>query len=438
MDLSRTTGADEFNWHKVVTCMGIYSEYLEQKGSLDLLAERKKQLTRIAELRKREILVYASDSSKGRQGAPVSIDNSDLLPITDQLANLNGNAIDVLLETGGGSGETTEDIVRMLRGKYESVAFIVPGMAKSAGTIMVMAGDEILMEPSSSLGPIDAQIQADGKVFSAEAFLVGLNKIKKEAAETNSLNRAYIPILQRISPGEIQNADNALSFAKELVTVWLKDYKFKNWTVHRTHGPGSTVTPEQKVARANEIANKLCDHSTWLSHGRSIKLPDLESIGLEITDYSKDEALADAIRRYHVLLQMTFETTGVYKLFETCSSQVQRFSVPQQIVIPGIVPGVGFPKNAPGKQPHVRGAAIGPASAMVGFQCAKCGQNMDLQADFDTPKPLRSGAIKFPADGIVICTRCGTRHDLSTLRSQLELQAGKKMIRESDERGRQI
>ena len=107
--------------------MGIYSEYLDQGAALDLLAERKKQLRRMAELRGREVLVYASDSAKARQGAPVAIDNSDLLPITDQISNLKGSSIDVLLETGGGSGETVEDIVRLLHLKFESVAFIVPG-----------------------------------------------------------------------------------------------------------------------------------------------------------------------------------------------------------------------------------------------------------------------------------------------------------------------
>ena len=193
--------------------MGIYSEYLDQGPALDLMSERKKQLQRIAKIRRREVLVYVSDAGKARQGAPVAIDNSDLLPFTDQLAELNGGSVDVILETGGGNTETVEDMVRLLYAKHESVAFIVPGMAKSAGTIMVMAGDEILMDVASSLGPIDAQIQWEGKVFSAEAFLKGLGEsIKQEVAATNSLNRAYIPILQRISPGEIQSVENALSF----------------------------------------------------------------------------------------------------------------------------------------------------------------------------------------------------------------------------------
>jgi hypothetical protein len=404
--------------------MGIYSEYLDQGPSLDLIGERKKQLARIAAIRGRDILVYASDSSKARQGAPVAIDNSDLLPVTDQITNLSGDALDVLLETGGGSGETTEDIIRLLYNKYKSVAFIIPGMAKSAGTIMVMAGDEILMDSSSSLGPIDAQIQQDGKVFSAEAFLKGLESIKAEAAITNSLNRAYIPILQRLSPGEIQHAENALSFAKVLVTDWLKEHKFKNWDVHRSHDVGAPVTIEQKQARASEIANELCDHSKWLSHGRSIKIPELKGIGLEITDYSKSGELADAIRRYHVLLQMTFDNSGVYKLFETPNSQIQRFFA--QIPMPA--PSLNVQQGQP-TLPGGQGLQGMPTGAMVNFKCGKCGKDHLFQADFDQKRPLQPGAKQFPPNDIFTCDKCKMVHNLGAQRTQLELQFKKKVAR---------
>jgi ClpP class serine protease len=410
--------------------MGIYSEYLDRGPTLDLQAERKKQLARIAESRKRAILVCASDSNKARQGAPVAIDNTDLLPVTDQVSNLTGKAIDVLLETGGGSGETAEDIVRLLHDKFESVAFIVPGMAKSAGTIMVMGGDEILMEPSSSLGPIDAQIQTEGKIFSAEAFLKGLENIKKEVAEKNSLNRAYIPILQRISPGEIQSAENALSFAKELVTEWLKEHKFKNWNVHQTHNPGTPVTPEEKEQRAKQIAEELCNHSKWLSHGRSIKIPDLELVGLKITDYSKDAKLADAIRRYHVLMQMTFDQTPIYKLFETPSSQIQRFFAQLPMGIPGF--GQPMPLPSPGQPlpgPQAAPGQMLPTSALVQFKCPKCGKVHALQADFDKQQPLQPGAERFPSKDVLSCKQCGMSHNLVGLRTQLEFQTGRKLAR---------
>jgi ClpP class serine protease len=417
--------------------MGIYTEYLDKHMGLeDLNKERKEQLGRIAAARGRDILVYASDSNKAAQ-APVALNNSDLIPINDQLSNLSGQALDVVLETGGGSGETAEDIVHLLRQKYGSVAFIIPGMAKSAGTIMVMAGDEILMEPgSSSLGPIDAQIQYEGKIFSAEAFLKGLENIKGEVTKTGSLNRAYIPMLQRISPGEIQHAENALSFAKVLVKNWLKEYKFKNWVHHRTHNPGAAVTDEEKTARAEGIADKLCDHSELLSHGRSLKLDDLQSIGLEITDYSKDPKLADAVQRYRILLQMTFDTTNIYKIIETIGSQIFRFSVNQQITlaVPGAFPGQGFPPGGfpgirPGQPqiPQIAGAQ--PAGAVVQFVCNNCKKPHTLQADFDQQQPLQAGVERFPANDILVCKYCHSSNNLLALRRQIELQTKRKVAR---------
>ncbi|MBA2353074.1 MAG: hypothetical protein H0V80_00250 [Acidobacteria bacterium] len=92
--------------------MGLYSEYLERRFSFEqLAAERKAQLTRISALRGRAILVYAANLQKSQQ--PVGINFTDLLPIQDQLANCDGEAIDLLIETGGGSGETVEDIVKL-------------------------------------------------------------------------------------------------------------------------------------------------------------------------------------------------------------------------------------------------------------------------------------------------------------------------------------
>lgn len=193
--------------------------------------ERKKILAKISKIRGREILVIASDLSKNK--APIAIEYSDLLPIQDQLENLSGDEIDVILETPGGVGEVVEDIVRMIRSRYEKVGMIIPGYAKSAGTIFTMAGDEILMGKGSALGPIDGQLQMiNGKRFSADAFLEGFEKIKNIAEENKRLNPAYIPMLQNISPGEIQNCENIQCFSKHLVTEWLAKYKFKYWNAH--------------------------------------------------------------------------------------------------------------------------------------------------------------------------------------------------------------
>ncbi len=399
--------------------MGIYTEYLDkQMGFEDLSKERKAQLRRISELRSgRDILVYATDQNPNplKAGALLSINYSDLLPINDQLTNLKGSAIDLILETPGGAGETAEDIVRLLHDKYDEVGVIVPGSAKSAGTIIAMAGDEILMEPASALGPIDAQIIWQGKSFSADALIEGLEKIKDEVNTTGDLNKAYIPILQSLSPGELQSAENALNFAKILVGDWLVKYKFKNWTEHRTSK--APVTEEERRVLAGEIAAKLCNHRFWLTHGRSIKIPDLEGMGLRVTDYSKTPELAEAIRRYYTLVQITF-ATNCYKLFETPDSQIYKFIAPQALQSPMVqVPGGSIP--------------AGPAQAEIGhfdFQCPNCKRPVRLQANLDKAKPLQPGCILFPKNNKLSCPGCKAEIDLSGVRLQIEAQTKKKIV----------
>ena len=250
--------------------------------------------------------------------------------------------------------------------------------------------------------------------FSAEALLKGFEKIKKESDETKSLNRAYIPLLQRISPGDLQDAENALEFAKVLVTDWLNRYKFQNWTAHRTHGPGTPVTPQERREKANQIASALCDHSRWLTHGRSIKIEDLRGLGLEVTDYSEQRDLADAIKRYHVLMQMLFNGSNVYKLFETPSSQIMRFL--QTAIVPAGGPPV-LPPNV---------AADGVVAEVT---CGRCGKKFNIQADFDRLRPLQPGNIKYPSNDVLACDQCGNQLNLAAIRQQLELQMKRRVAR---------
>ena len=103
--------------------MGVYSEYLNKNLSFEeLIRERKAQLKKISEIRNRDVLVFASDLNK--RIPDISIGYSDLLPIKDQLDTLQGGKLDLIIETPGGSGEVAEDIVKLLRNKYDDIAVI--------------------------------------------------------------------------------------------------------------------------------------------------------------------------------------------------------------------------------------------------------------------------------------------------------------------------
>jgi hypothetical protein len=392
--------------------MGVYSEYLSKNMDfIALTAERKKMLSRIASLRnQRDILVMASDLTKNVSN---SIEYADILPFQDQLSNLKGTEIDIILETPGGFAEVVEDLVRFIRKKYKNVGIIVPGYSKSAGTIFAMAADEILMGAFSALGPIDAQILSNGKHFSADAFLDGLEKIKQDVITTGRLNPALIPILQNISPGEIQHCENAQTFSKMLVKTWLSMYKFNNWNNHSSSG--KPVTEGEKNERAEDIASKLCKHSDWLTHARSIKITDLQDMKLKIYDYSCDANLDDAITRYYTLLRMTFETTNIYKIFETINSQIYRFSVVGNPQLP--VPNL---KNVPHSQNKI---------AIIDFICPSCKNHIRFQANIGKHSPLQSGNIAFPIkDCQFQCPRCKTVNNILPIRLQIEAEMGQKIV----------
>lgn len=384
--------------------MGVYSDYLKRQLSFEQLTnERKAQLKRISNIRGRDILVFASDVAKD---CPNNIDYSDIVPFSDQLSAIPGDEIDIILETPGGFAEVVEDLVKLIRSKFNKVGIIIPGMAKSAGTIFTMAADEILMGTTSALGPIDAQISSGGKRFSADAFLAGFNSIRLDAEKKNHLDIAYIPVLQNISPGEIQHCENAQAFSRTLVTNWLKDYKFKFWTTHSS--TGKEVTDEEKNDRANAIATLLCNHGHWLTHGRTIGLTDLAEMRLQITDYSQNIELNDAITRYYTLLRMSFET-NIYKIYETPISQIYR-SINN------------VDQSAPIQPPILSNPLI------VDYKCERCGTITKMQINFEQDFPAQPGVVLFPKNNLFKCPACKSESNLLGIRQQLEAQIHKRIV----------
>ena len=179
--------------------MGIYNEYLEKRWDIQqIYNERKKQLKKISTIRNRDTIVIAANLSNPLIKAPISIDYTDILPLQEQLENLSQKSVDLILETPGGTLEIAEDMVRLIREKFETVGVIIAGSAKSAGTIIVMSADEILMTSVSSLGPTDAQMNYRGRPIPVDALINEFDGLKKDVEKTGKLNLAYVPILQNI------------------------------------------------------------------------------------------------------------------------------------------------------------------------------------------------------------------------------------------------
>lgn len=202
----------------------------------------------------------------------------------------------VILTTLGGSAEIVERYVNILRHHYSEVNFIVPDYAYSAGTIFCMSGDSILMDYISVLGPIDPQVpNKDNRYVAALGYLDKINEFIDKAAN-GTLTKAELIWLKELDLGEIRSFEQARDLTIDLLTKWLVNYKFKNWTQHHN---GTEVTQDDKKERAAEIAKELSDNKKWKSHGKGISIAELRALKLKIEDYGEDERLRSLIRDYY-------------------------------------------------------------------------------------------------------------------------------------------
>jgi hypothetical protein len=208
----------------------------------------------------------------------------------------------VMLETGGGYIEVTQRIAQTLRKHYRIVNFIIPNYAYSAGTVLAMSGDSILMDYFSVLGPIDPQIEIDRKMVPALGYLEQYKRLV-EKSQAGTLTTAELAFLvQRFDPAELYMYEQAKELSISLLKEWLVKYKFKNWKQTKTHR--RPVTRKMKVARAEDIANTLNKIEKWNSHGRGIPMSVLRrDLKLVIEDFGQNRALRDCIRDYHHLLK---------------------------------------------------------------------------------------------------------------------------------------
>lgn len=215
--------------------------------------------------------------------------------------NSERRSVAVILDTPGGIVEVVERMVTATRSKYQDVTVIVPDRAMSAGTIFALSADRIMMDHLSCLGPIDPQIEKDGKLVPALSYLNQFERLSERARHAE-LTTAEYALLNKLDLGDLYQFEQARALSNELLVKWLSTYKFKNW--HETETRGNRVTQEMREERATQIAELLNDPERWHSHGRAIDRETLKNeVNLKIDDLEEHESLYRHLRGYFELLE---------------------------------------------------------------------------------------------------------------------------------------
>ncbi|MEW5744887.1 MAG: hypothetical protein AB1805_05535 [Nitrospirota bacterium] len=105
------------------------------------------------------------------------IRQTELNLIHETLYGKSFDELDVILQTPGGDIDAAFLLVKTLRRRAKKVNILVPRFAKSAGTLICLGADTILLTDLSELGPLDTQIYeaVDG---GAAGYVSALNGFK--------------------------------------------------------------------------------------------------------------------------------------------------------------------------------------------------------------------------------------------------------------------
>ena len=206
----------------------------------------------------------------------------------------------LLLHTPGGIGNAVETIVDYLWQKFPDMEVIVPAFAMSAGTMISLASNKIVMGRQSQLGPIDPQLHIGGRFVSAQSVVEQFEKAKEEILGNSAMAAVWFPILQSIGSAGLQEARNALAYSETMVAHWLKAHMFAN-----RDDPRGSSQKQPEFFR---------DASVHLSHGRRINRAEAREHNVVIEDLEDDQELQDFVLTAYHLATLIFEKTPATKI----------------------------------------------------------------------------------------------------------------------------
>jgi hypothetical protein len=121
-------------------------------------ANRLELITRLEDARSAKLLSLVTGDRKGHETRIAG----DLLPLAYEHLRAIGRVpeIDLFLYTLGGDTLAAWSLANLIREYCDRFAVIVPFRCLSAGTLISLGADEILLAPGSQLGPIDPSVSS--------------------------------------------------------------------------------------------------------------------------------------------------------------------------------------------------------------------------------------------------------------------------------------
>lgn len=271
---------------------------------------RRKYLRRVSEITGLPTVLYATRWTVTGTAFSIppdllSIGNEDVHGFMETLHGIQGNHLNLIIHSPGGSPSAAAAIVNYIRSKFPELTVFVPHMAMSAATMIACSANRIVMGNHSSIGPVDPQFLIQSPVglrmVAAQAILDQFEMAKAECVDQTKL-AAWAPMLGQYGPDLLVACANAQKLSQELVSSWLKRWMF--------HG-----APDCE-AKAKAIADWLSNHGEFKDHGRPISREEAIAQGLVVDRLEDSQELQDAVLSTYHATSHTFSMTACAKIIE--------------------------------------------------------------------------------------------------------------------------
>ncbi len=145
------------------------------------------------------------------------IERSEDLRFIEFIAeNQSSSELTLILVTPGGNPDAAYKIARYIQSVYADFRCFVPGLCKSAGTLLAIGANELIFSPYGELGPLDVQLTKTDDLIGQES---GLNISEAFRTVENRAKHTFHAVIGEIisSSGGVVSFQTASHCASEIV-----------------------------------------------------------------------------------------------------------------------------------------------------------------------------------------------------------------------------
>lgn len=234
-------------------------------------------LQKIEQLRESKVILYVTRDSRGLQ-TQIAQDVIDLF--SDHLDALRSvKKISLILQTHGGNTSAAWNLVNLIHMFCDDFEVISPAKCMSAGTLISLSADRIVMTKQTILGPIDPTLQhplcpqipggsPDARAgVSVEAVIGYLDKVRACKGGPDFEGRALLDLANKVHPLVLGQIFRSRQQIRDLAKRLLSRH----------------TTESNKV---KQIIDFLCSESG--SHDYTINRREAHGLGLNVEECAED------------------------------------------------------------------------------------------------------------------------------------------------------